>query len=205
VFNAFLSSRAVPATPEERFGAPTEHLPEACCLRPLCRGSASSCTLEATSRFAARYGPRFRSRRIAARRHPGSASTGHLAVSRREPGYSIAQSLIEVGSFHPTRNAPLHGAHKVVLEVRSVTRCSTILSAPNRARTSSCAEPSSPAFGTVERPGPFFARDSEPSVAIAAILQGFRCLCPGCGEKRLIDFDPVRRVWNCAVCGRSWQ
>jgi hypothetical protein len=116
VFNAFLSSRAVPATPEERFGALTEHLPEACCLRPLCRGSASSCTLEATSRFAARYGPRFRSRRIAARRHPGSASTGHLAASRREPGYSIAQSLIEVGSFHPTRNAPLHGAHKVELE-----------------------------------------------------------------------------------------
>ena len=115
MFNAFLSSRAVPATPEERFGALTEHLPEACCLRPLCRGSASSCTLEATSGFAARYGPRFRSRRIAARRHPGSASTGHLAASRREPGYSIAQSLIEVGSFHPTRNAPLHGAHKVVL------------------------------------------------------------------------------------------
>ena len=41
MFNAFLSSRAVPATPEERFGALAEHLPEACCLRPLCRGSAS--------------------------------------------------------------------------------------------------------------------------------------------------------------------
>ena len=44
MFNAFLSPRAVPATPEERLGASAEHLPEACCLRPVCRGSASPCS-----------------------------------------------------------------------------------------------------------------------------------------------------------------
>ena len=107
MFNAFRSSRAVPATPEERVGASAEHLPDACCLRPLCRGSASSCTLEATSEFASRYGPRLRNRRIASRQHPGSASAGPLTASRREPGYPMAQRLIGVGSFHPTRNAPL--------------------------------------------------------------------------------------------------
>jgi hypothetical protein len=41
VFNTFLSSRAAPATPEERLGASIEHLPEAYSLCPLCRGSAS--------------------------------------------------------------------------------------------------------------------------------------------------------------------
>ena len=122
MFNAFLSSRAVPATPEERVGASAEHLPDASRLRPLCRGSASSCTLEATSEFAPRYGPRFRSRRIATRQHPGSASAGLLTVSRREPGYPIAQRFIGVGSFHPTRNAPLHGAHKVVLKGHRAVR-----------------------------------------------------------------------------------
>jgi ribosomal protein S27E len=29
--------------------------------------------------------------------------------------------------------------------------------------------------------------------------------CPGCSEQQLIEFDPVGRVWNCAVCGRSWR
>ncbi len=58
---------------------------------------------------------RLRSCRIAIRQHPGSASAGPLTVSRREPGYPMAQRLIGVGSFHPTRNAPLHGAHKVEL------------------------------------------------------------------------------------------
>ena len=107
VFNAFLSSRAVPATPEERFGALAEHLPEACCLRPLCRGSASSCTLEATSGFATRYGPCFRNRPLASGRRAGPASAGHLTTSRRGPRYPLAQRFRGVGSFHPTRNAPL--------------------------------------------------------------------------------------------------
>jgi hypothetical protein len=107
VFSAFRSSRAVPATPEERLGASAEHLPEACGLRPLCRGSASSLSYEATSGFAARYGPRFRSCRIAIRQYSGSASAGHLTVSRREPRYPTAERFIGVGSFQPTRNAPL--------------------------------------------------------------------------------------------------
>jgi len=32
-------------------------------------------------------------------------------MSRREPRYPTAQHLIGVGSFHPTRNAPLFTAH----------------------------------------------------------------------------------------------
>jgi hypothetical protein len=29
--------------------------------------------------------------------------------------------------------------------------------------------------------------------------------CPGCGEDRLVEFDPVLRRWECAVCGRWWR
>ena len=68
MFSAFLSRRAVPATPEERGGASAEHLPAACCLRPITRGSASPVPYGATSGFAARYGPSLRSRRLAS--HP---------------------------------------------------------------------------------------------------------------------------------------
>jgi hypothetical protein len=28
--------------------------------------------------------------------------------------------------------------------------------------------------------------------------------CPGCGERVLINFDPVLQRWNCNVCGWSW-
>jgi hypothetical protein len=111
VFSAFLSPRAVPATPEGRPGASAEHLPEACGLRPLCRGSAPSCSLEATSGFATRYGPWFRNRPLASQRHAGPASAGRLTTSRRGPRYPIAQRFIGVGSSHPTRNAPLCTAH----------------------------------------------------------------------------------------------
>lgn len=38
MFNAFLSPRAASATPEERVGASTEHLPDACGLRPSSEG-----------------------------------------------------------------------------------------------------------------------------------------------------------------------
>ena len=66
-----------------------------------------TCSLEATSRFAARYGPRLRNRRFANRRYTGPASAGYLATSRRGPRYPIAQWFIGVGPFHPTRNTPL--------------------------------------------------------------------------------------------------
>lgn len=107
MFSVLRSPRAVPATPEERLGASAEHLPEACCLRPLCRGSASPCSHEATSEFATRYGPRLRNHPLASGRHTGPASAGHLTTSRRGPSYPIAQRFIGVGSFHPTRNTPL--------------------------------------------------------------------------------------------------
>ncbi len=29
-------------------------------------------------------------------------------------------------------------------------------------------------------------------------------MCPGCGEKRMISYDPALRRWNCDVCGWSW-
>lgn len=103
--------RAVPVTPEERLGALTEHLPEAYGLRQNPRGSASSLIvtrlrlglLRATARRIATGGS-------PAHRHPGPASAGGLTTSRREPRFPIAQHFIGVGSFHPTRNAPLHGA-----------------------------------------------------------------------------------------------
>jgi hypothetical protein len=107
VFSAFRSSRAVSVTPGERRGASTEPLPAACCLRPLTRGSASPLFYGATSEFAARYGPRFRSRTPAGARPTGPASAGCLATPRRGPRYPTAQRFIGVGSFHPTRNAPL--------------------------------------------------------------------------------------------------
>ena len=28
--------------------------------------------------------------------------------------------------------------------------------------------------------------------------------CPGCGEARLIEWDPVLRRWECRVCGWHW-
>jgi len=116
VFNVFRSSRAVPATPEERLGASTEHLPEACCLRQIIRGSASPVPYGATSGFAVRYSPRLRNRRPAGRRYAGPASAGRLTTSRRGPRYPIAQRLIGVGSFHPTRNTPL--SRRTIMRVR---------------------------------------------------------------------------------------
>ncbi len=29
--------------------------------------------------------------------------------------------------------------------------------------------------------------------------------CQGCGETRLVTYDPVLRRWSCAVCGWSWD
>ena len=118
VFSACRSPRAVPATPEESLGASAEHLPETCSLRPVNRGSASSILYGATSGFAARYGPWFRSRSSADARHAGPASTGCLAASRRGPRYPLAQRFVGVGSFHPTRHTLLHGAHSRELSIR---------------------------------------------------------------------------------------
>ena len=118
VFSACRSPRAVPATPEESLGASAEHLPETCSLRPVNRGSASSILYGATSGFAARYGPWFRSRSSADARHAGPASTGCLAASRRGPRYPLAQRFVGVGSFHPTRHTLLHGAHSLELSIR---------------------------------------------------------------------------------------
>lgn len=28
--------------------------------------------------------------------------------------------------------------------------------------------------------------------------------CPGCGERRMISYDPVLGRWSCDVCGWSW-
>ena len=117
VFSACRSPRAVPATPEESLGASAEHLPETCSLRPVNRGSASSILYGATSGFAARYGPWFRSRSSADARHAGPASTGCLAASRRGPRYPLAQRFVGVGSFHPTRHTLLHGAHSLELRL----------------------------------------------------------------------------------------
>ena len=112
MFSAFLSPRAASATPEERLGALAEHLPETYGLRQLTRGSASSSIPnEATAEFAARCGPWLRGAMSADTAHAGPASAGGLATSRRGPGYPIAQQFIGVGSFHPTRNAPLRTAH----------------------------------------------------------------------------------------------
>ena len=111
MFSMFLSSRAVPATPGERLGASTEHLPETCSLRAILRRSASPpwltrlrlSSLRATARGFAAGG-------LPTSRHAGPASAGHLATSRRGPRFPTAQRFIGVGSFHPTRNTPLHGA-----------------------------------------------------------------------------------------------
>lgn len=29
--------------------------------------------------------------------------------------------------------------------------------------------------------------------------------CPGCGEDRLVEWDPVLRRWECKVCGKHWE
>jgi len=29
--------------------------------------------------------------------------------------------------------------------------------------------------------------------------------CPGCGERRLIEWDTAIRRWVCAVCDRQWR
>lgn len=44
--------------------------------------------------------------------HPGSASAGHLAVSRREPRYPFRSTFFGVNSFHFTRKASLRDAPK---------------------------------------------------------------------------------------------
>ena len=71
---------------------------------------------EATSGFAARYGPSIS--QPAACRPSDFLVPLLLDTSRRHAGDRATRLLGSssgVGSFHPTRNAPLHGAHKVVL------------------------------------------------------------------------------------------
>jgi hypothetical protein len=29
--------------------------------------------------------------------------------------------------------------------------------------------------------------------------------CPTCGERRLIEWDPVMRQWFCVVCAKAWK
>lgn len=107
MFNAFLSPRAVPATPEERLGASTEHLPEACGLRLLCRGSASSL-------FSRGYvWVRCALRPAVSQLPTCRPTTSWLRFCWTPRGVTQGAGLlyrsvfIEVGSFHPTRNAPL--------------------------------------------------------------------------------------------------
>jgi len=108
VFDVFLSSRAVPATPGERLGALAEHLPETCDLRRGFRGSTSPIRLTRLHLGLLRVTARdFAAGGLPANRHPGPASAGYLTASRRGPRYPTAQRFIGVGSFHPTRNTPL--------------------------------------------------------------------------------------------------
>jgi len=105
VFSAFLSRRAVPDTPGERDGFfETAHrgLPSP---NPE-RLGPSTCVYEATSGFAARYGPSLRSRRLA---NVGILASLLLDTSRRHAGglATLMLDSCEVGSFHPMRNAPL--------------------------------------------------------------------------------------------------
>jgi len=112
VFSAFFSRRAVPDTPRERGGFfETAHR-----MMPSPnheRLGPSACAYEATSGFAARYGPSLRSRRLAA---VGIPVPLLLDVSRHHAGNLATRMLdpSEVGSFHPTKNAPLRGAPRFI-------------------------------------------------------------------------------------------
>ena len=141
MFSMFLSSRAVPATPGERLGASTEHLPETCSLRAILRRSASPpwltrlrlSSLRATARGFAAGG-------LPTSRHAGPASAGHLATSRRGPRFPTAQRFIGVGSFHPTRNTPLHGAPKHALPGRVADLTVALFAPPVLALTARFAD-----------------------------------------------------------------
>ena len=102
----FLSRRAVPDTPGER-GRLLRDCPIASCLRPNHeRLGLSTCVYEATSGFAARYGPSLRSRRLAA---VDIQAPLLLDASRHHAGDRATRMLdsSEAGSFHPAKNAPL--------------------------------------------------------------------------------------------------
>jgi hypothetical protein len=119
VFSAYLSSRAVPATPGERLGASAEHLPETCGLRAAFRHSASPTELTRLHLSSLRATARdFVAGGLPTSRHPGPASAGRLTASRRGPHYSTAQQFVEVGSFHPTRYAPLARRTKTRFRLR---------------------------------------------------------------------------------------
>ena len=107
VFNAFLLRRAVPATPESASVHRLSTFPRRVASARLRGARPPRFRHGATSGFAARYGPSRRSRWLAPQRHSGPASAGRLTTSRRGPRYPTAQRFIGVGSFHPTRNAPL--------------------------------------------------------------------------------------------------
>lgn len=122
MFNAFGLLRAVSTTPEDCLGASTEHLPEACCLRALCRGSGSSFSLEATPSSLSATDPGLAAAGLpsdgmlvpllldTSRHHAGNRATLSLSASRG--------GLL---SSHEER-AAFHGAHKVelVLIVRQI-------------------------------------------------------------------------------------
>ena len=89
VFNAFLLRRAVPATPEERLGASAEHLPEACGLRLITRGSASSL--------------------IVTRLHLGSlrATARRIAAAGLHPSGILVPLLLDASRHHAGDHATL--------------------------------------------------------------------------------------------------
>ena len=101
-FNAFLSLRAVSATPGERDGASVELLPIPCCLRPIWRGSASPFLVTRLRLSSLRARPADSQLRDCVPEHPGPASAGHLAVPRRGLRYPFRSTILrdELLSFH---------------------------------------------------------------------------------------------------------
>lgn len=111
-FNAFLSLRAVSATPGERDGPFVELLPIACCLHPTWKGSASPILVTRLHLSSLRARPADSQLLACNPEHSGSASAGHLAMSRREPRYPFRSTFFGVNSFHSTRKASLRDAPK---------------------------------------------------------------------------------------------
>jgi len=105
VFSTFLSRRAVPDTPGERGGF-VETTRRVLPSPNHERLGLSTCVYEATSGFAARYGPPVRIRRLA---DAGILVPLLLGTSRHHAGdlATLMLDTCEVGSFHPMRNAPL--------------------------------------------------------------------------------------------------
>jgi hypothetical protein len=158
VFSMFLSSRAVPATPGECLGALAERLPETCGLRNSLRCSASPFLVhEATSEFAARYGPRLRSRRSAdqptcrsrfywrprdltqgtALPYCSAIHRGGLLSSHKEHAASRRTRLTLSAWFEgPLREAPRHALAprsflaELVVTARSYLEAASLPSAP---------------------------------------------------------------------------